>query len=338
MRIVTLHHMGFAAILRKLGHDVLTVSGTASADVCLAEPLTASKFLEVLASRGFKPDLVLWYDACQPPWVFGFERLPSVVIGYSVDQYMHPWHVPYSAAFDAVLVAQKDYLPLFTNAPTGRPAQWLPLFCDPAKDVAPGGERDIPVSFVGTLGGPANPGRKPFLDAFKTAAPLFCKQGAYAPVFGRSQIVLNQSAAGELNFRLFEAMACGAAVLTEETGNGLTELFTPGTDVLTYPRGDAVKAAATAKAALADPQALAALAAAGKRTVLASHTKVQRARHILALAEELAAAGAPARRLAAMRAVDGELRKAYAMLATDEQLPLPLEVREMYLSMAGGLR
>ena len=132
-------------------------------------------------------------------------------------------------------------------------------------------------------------------------------------------------------------MACGAAVLTEETANGLTELFTPGTDVLTYPRGDAVKAAATAKAALADPAALAALAAAGKRQVLASHTLVQRARRIIALAEELAAAGAPARRLAGISAVDAELRKAYAMLGTDEHLPLPLEVREMFLRMAGGL-
>lgn len=338
MRIATLHHMGFAPILRKLGHDVLTISGTETADLRLAEPMTAPKFLALLAARGFTPDLVLWYDACQPPWVFGFERLPSVVIGYSVDQYMHPWHVPYSAAFDAVLVAQKDYLPLFTDTPTNRPAQWLPLFCDPAQDVDPGGERDIPVSFIGTLRGAANPGRKPFLDAFKTVAPLFCKQGAYAPIFGRSRIVLNQSAAGELNFRLFQAMACGAAVLTEATGNGLAELFTPGTDVLTYPRGDAAQAAATAKAALADPAALAALARAGKRRVLANHTLVQRARRIVALAEELAAAGAPARRLAAMSAVDAELRKAYAMLATDEHLPLPLEVREMYLGIAGGLR
>jgi hypothetical protein len=337
MRIVTLHHMGFAPILRKLGHDVLTVSGMASADVRLAEPMTAAKFLEVLGARGFRPDLVLWYDACQPPWVFGFERLPSVVIGYSVDQYMHPWHVPYSAAFDAVLVAQKDYLPLFADSPTGRPAQWLPLFCDPARDLDPGRERDIPVSFVGTLDGAANPGRKPFLDAFKTVAPLFCKQGAYAPIFGRSRIVLNQSAAGELNFRLFEAMACGAAVLTEATGNGLTELFTPGTDILTYARGDAKTAAATAQAALADPAALAALAAAGKRQVLANHTLVQRARRIIALAEELAAAGAPARRLAGINAVDAELRKAYAMLATDGQLPLPLEVREMFLRMAGSM-
>ena len=95
MRIVTLHHMGFAAILRKLGHDVLAISGTPIADVHLTEPLVAAKFLDVLAARAFKPDLVLWYDACQPPWVFGFERLPSVVIGYSVDQYMHPWHVQF---------------------------------------------------------------------------------------------------------------------------------------------------------------------------------------------------------------------------------------------------
>jgi tryptophan 2,3-dioxygenase len=167
--------------------------------------------------------------------------------------------------------------------------------------------------------------------------PLFCKQGAYGPVFARSRLVLNQSAAGELNFRLFQAMACGAAVLTEDTENGLADLFTPGHDVLTYRRGDAGHAAAVAQKALENPDALAELAAAGKRNVLANHTIVQRARHIVALAEELAASGAPARRLARAAAVEASLRKAYAMLATDEQLPLPSAVREMYLQLAGGL-
>lgn len=334
MRIVNLHLQAFVETFRKLGHEVLSMGTTPDNDVHLTEPLSCKRFLDLLAEKSMRPDLILWCDACQPPWVFGFEQLPAVTIGYSIDQYMNPWHIPYSAAFDACFVAQKDYLPLFAASPTNRPASWLPLFCNPAIDRDPAIPRDIPVSFVGTLKSFANPSRQAFLDAFRSQAPLFAKQGRYAPVFARSRIVLNQSAAGELNFRLFQAMACGAAVLTEHTGNGLTDLFTPGLDCLTYQRGDAPNAAAVARAALADPAALAALAAAGKRKTLARHTVVSRARQILDTAVQLARDGAPARRLAAMARVQNELRKAYAILATDEGLPLSVGERQFYLAMA----
>jgi hypothetical protein len=333
MRILNLHNTAFVATFRKRGHDVLSIGTTADCDVRLAEPLSCKRLLDLLAARGFRPDLAFWCDGCQTPWIFGIETLPAVTVGFSVDQYMHPWHVPYSAAFDAFFVAQKDYLPLFAAAPTGRPAVWMPLFCDPGRDRDPGGTRDIPVSFVGTLDGAVNPGRRPFLEAFRKLAPLYATTGRYQPVFGRSRIVLNQSAAGELNFRLFEAMACGAAVLTEATGNGLTDLFTPGRDVLTYRRGDPAQAAATALAALADP-GLPALAAAGRRAVLARHTVTARARLVLDPAVARAAAGAPGERLARLPAVRAEVAKAYAMLATDERLPLAEGERRFFLEMA----
>jgi len=335
MRIVNLHHPAFIATFRKLGHEVLSIGTTPDCDVHLEQPLSCKRFLEILDAKAMRPDLIFWCDACQPPWIFGFENLPAVLIGYSVDQYLNPWHVPYSAAFDAFFVAQKDYLPLFADSPTNRPAAWMPLFCDPAKDRDPNIPRDIPVAFVGTLKSFGNPRRKPFLDAFRAQSPLFAKQGDYPSIFTRSRIVLNQSAAGELNFRLFQAMACGAAVLTEQTRNGLDELFTPGVDLLTYARGDAALAAAAAKTALADADKLSAVAAAGKRKTLSCHTVAHRARQILDTAAQMANAGAPARRRAAVAAVRAALRKAYAMLATDEGLPLLVGERQFFLDMAG---
>ncbi len=146
--------------------------------------------------------------------------MPSLTIGFSIDQYCNPWHVPYSAAFDCFLVAQKDYLSLFSLDQIRRPVRWFPLFCDPGKDKDLGVERDIPVSFVGTLGGRFNKEREPFLKSFKRECPLLILSGDYVPVFNRSRLVLNQSAAGECNFRMFQAMACGALLLTEDTGNG----------------------------------------------------------------------------------------------------------------------
>ena len=333
MRIVNLHHAGFVTTFRALGHEVFSIGTTVGCDVTLDAALSLRRLREVLAARFPDPDVVFWFDACQVPWVFGLETLPAVTIGYSVDQYMHPWHVPYSAGFDAFYVAQKDFLPLFANAPTPRPVAWAPLFCNPARDADREGRRDIPVSFVGTLDGRVNTERRAFLQAFRQKAPLVALTGNYAPVYNRSRIVLNQSAAGELNFRIFEAMACGAAVLTEDTGNGLRELFTPGENILVYRRGDPADAARVALAALNDP-ALPEIAAAGRDRVRKRHTVAVRAAMILAQAARLAVAHAPAKRLAQFAAVAAEMRKAYAMLAVDGALPLPEAQRRFFLAMA----
>ncbi|WP_368076627.1 glycosyltransferase [uncultured Desulfovibrio sp.] len=48
-------------------------------------------------------------------------------------------------------------------------------------------------------------------------------------------MTLNQKAFSEVNFRCFEAMACGAALLMEQCGNGLDELFTPDEDISPIP-------------------------------------------------------------------------------------------------------
>ena len=56
-------------------------------------------------------------------------------------------------------------------------------------------------------------------------------------------MALNQNAFSEVNFRCFEAMACGAALLMEQFGNGLDVLFTPDEEFPPYPKDDAVEAA-----------------------------------------------------------------------------------------------
>jgi hypothetical protein len=154
--------------------------------------------------------------------VLGLETLPCLTVGFSIDQYCNPWHVPLSAGFDILLAAQKDYAPLFQDARLPRRAEWFPLFCDAERDRDPGLERDIPVCFVGTQDPPLNPMRKPFLDAFRRGAPLLVRTGDFRPLFGRSRLVLNQCAVVELNFRIFEAMACARPCLTEDCENGRT--------------------------------------------------------------------------------------------------------------------
>lgn len=336
MLILSLDGTYLDAALRNLGHEVLAVGQEPGCDVILTSPLPARGLNDLLRSRDFRPDAALWCDTCRPPQVFGLENLPCPILGYSIDQYCNPWHVPYSVLFDHLFLAQRTFLPVFTRADMPRSLEWAPLFCDPLKDIPGNGERDIPVSFVGTLDPPLNPGRKPFLEGFRRFLPLVHLTGNYVPVFGRSRIVLNQSCVGELNFRVFQAMACGAAVLTEATGNGLDELFSPGAEVLTYPRGDVAAAVAAARQALAD-QALPKLAEAGRAKTLSRHSSTARALRVLELARILRERRSWEWRRKNGALVRRELGRAYAMLAADACLPLPQDYRALLIRIAGEM-
>lgn len=156
-------------------------------------------------------------------------------------------------------------------------------------------------------------------------------------MFGRSRLVLNQSAAGELNLRIFQAMACGAVVLTEDTGHGLRELFTPGQHLLVYERGNAASAAAAALDALAKPD-IEDIARAGQGEVLSRHTVAHRAETLLNEARKLLAANAQSSRLAQARAIRIRMATAYSILALDETLPLNGSLRQFYLDLAMSMR
>lgn len=332
MRILNLDGHYFVETFRRLGHEVLWLGPQQACDVQLTRTLSLGDLLAILERESFIPDLVIWADICKPPSVVGIENLPAVTVGYSIDQYCNPWHTPFSAAFDLMLLAQKDYIPVFEEANLGNELEWMPLFCHSHKDKDLGQERDIPVSFVGTVTGSINRERKAFLDAFKRQYPLFITKGNYVPVYNRSQIVLNQSAVGELNFRIFEAMACGAAVLTEETENGLHDLFANGEDVLLYPRGNPSAAVAVAREALSDPERLKTIAINGKRNVVNNHSSLIRAKHILKRAREIAAAG-PTWRKQNAKLVRRTVGYAYTILAVDTQINLSQEQRDFYAAI-----
>ncbi|SNS02400.1 Glycosyl transferases group 1 [Humidesulfovibrio mexicanus] len=333
MKILNIEGRYFVEAFRSLGHEVLTLGQGPGFDVPLDEMLSTRALWDLLASKNFRPDLALWCDHCTPPVVLGLETLPCLTVGFSIDQYCNPWHVPLSAGFDILLAAQKDYAPLFQDARLPRRAEWFPLFCDADRDRDPGLERDIPVCFVGTQDPPLNPMRKPFLDAFRRGAPLLARTGDFRPLFGRSRLVLNQCAVGELNFRIFEAMACGAALLTEDCENGLRDLFTPGEELLIYRRGDAAHAAATARTALERPD-LAQLARRGRDAVHARHSSLVRAKRILSLSEAALRRGQPRWRRENASLVREETARAYAMLATDATLRLPDSLRTHFAGLA----
>ncbi|WP_244147335.1 hypothetical protein [Desulfonatronovibrio hydrogenovorans] len=180
MRILNISGTHFVSSFRLLGHQVLSIGLSTDCDVPITNPLDIRGLWNVLDSKGFYPDLVFWNDTCRPPEVFGIERLPGVTIGLTIDQYCNPWHIPYSWAFDCLLVAQKDYLHFFSDHRLPRKSIWFPLFCNEQRDKDHGLEKDIPVSFVGTLNPPLNKDRTVFL---KESPPVHASGQILGSVF-----------------------------------------------------------------------------------------------------------------------------------------------------------
>ncbi len=318
MRLCILYVGGqyLAQSLRQLGHAVLSVCPNPEADIPLSHPGTVRNLLEQAAGRGFTPDMLFYADDGNLPLLIDPESAPCPSLYYSIDTYCNPWHLPYARGFDLVLVAQKDFLSLFTGE--GLPAQWFPLFCRSADETAPFDMRDIPVAFVGTLGHKNNLGREPFLRNFRALHPLVIRSGDFFPVFRRSRIVLNQTAFSELNFRCFEAMGCGSVLLMERCDNGLGELFTPDESILPpYPKNNAAEAARIASSYLARPRQLAEIAENGHRLVAQRHTSMVRAQRLTEHCRQLRATSAHRMRLGQADLRRIFVRTAFGMIASE---------------------
>ncbi|MDR2821126.1 MAG: glycosyltransferase [Desulfovibrio sp.] len=337
MNILVVGHRYFVQALQAAGHSVISLGSMGKGhDIACNSPVSAVRLQHILLKRGFEPQVLFCCDDGNLPILYGQETLPWLSIFYSIDTYCNLWHIPLAHAYDFALAAQRDYARMFSDE--GHAAQWFPLFYSHAGPEQNREEwlatRDIPISFVGTLQPRNIPERLPFLENFNKLRPLRFEQGEYTAVFRRSRIVLNQSAASELNFRLFEAAACGAAVLNDTDGQGFTELFSVGVDMLpVYPRLNARKAAALADFWLANPKGTARVALAGRRKVTTLHSVEARTQEFLRHCETLLQAQAPLQRLADIKRRQRLISTAYAILADDLPGTLP-EHKKFYGHLA----
>lgn len=307
--------------LRDLGHEVFSVGSRSECDFVMQHPMTAESLLKRLAAIGFQPDFFLYADDGNLPFLLNVEKLRFPSIFYSIDTFCNPWHIGFAAAFDLTLVAQKDYVPLFKKE--GWQSCWMPLFFSgktvPQLETREGyGRRDIPVSFVGTLQPRNIPSRLPFLKEFRNYSPLVYMQGDYRPIFARSCIVLNQTAVSEVNFRCFEAMSLGAALLIETCQNGLEDLFIAGKNILpTFPRNKGNIAASIARYWLERPEELATIALAGQQLVLSKHGAAHRAQDVSKFLDQLARSHEEEKRLSDLSRRSYLVGSAYGMIAAE---------------------
>jgi len=190
----------------------------------------------------------------------------------------YEWDLQKARGFDYVFAAQKDGMQRLKG--DGIPnVQWLPLACDPGIHAKVDTPKTYDVAFIGNL----FPGeRERLVKLLRERFPNSFVGRRYfremARVYSQAKIVFNRSLRGDLNMRVFEALASGSLLVTD-AACGLADLFKDGEHLVTYrDDGELVE---KIEYYLAHEEQRERLAAQGMREALRRHTYLLRMRRIL---------------------------------------------------------
>ncbi|MBX7144242.1 MAG: glycosyltransferase [Oligoflexia bacterium] len=297
MKILVFNQDWFISDLRQAGHEVISCGNSDHLDFRLQNPLIHIN--EVLAGlpNGFRPDRILWLDNSSPVMITGLEDCDIPALFYSVDTHHHVgFHKYLGHLFDYALVAQRDYIQSFRDV--GVEPEWMPLWASRLPDASL--EKKHGAVFVGTLNPKLNPERVAFFDQLKHQAPIMVMSGAWPLIFPFSEIVINQTVKGDLNFRVFEAMGSGCMLLTERSGNGLLDLFQEGQHLVTYEKNNVADAAQKIREYLGDLPRARRIAQQGREEIVLRHTQRVRAERVEQILKGLSKRKSNQRYLAAM--------------------------------------
>jgi spore maturation protein CgeB/Tfp pilus assembly protein PilF/ubiquinone/menaquinone biosynthesis C-methylase UbiE len=246
-------------------HDIAVPAEAAMADIMQALPAS------------FAPELFLWVESGMnftPPDI---RSLDCPKACYLIDSHLNlDWHRTWARLFDFVFVAQRQYLPVFTEA--GCPeVHWLPLACDPSLHRKLDVEKKYDVGFVGSINS-SHARRKELLERLSQHfAVRFdrCFLHDMVKLFNESRIVFNNALKDDMNMRVFEALACGSLLVTDRAdGSGLEELFRDEEHLVIYDDANLID---TVRYYLEHDDVSEKIARRGREQVLARHTYAHRA-------------------------------------------------------------
>ena len=189
-----------------------------------------------------------------------------------------------SADCDLVFAAQRDGAERLRAAGI-ESATWLPLACDPGIHRRHDVPKQYDVAFVGHIfPGP----RDELLQAIAREFPGHFIGRAFfdemARIYSASRVVFNRSLGNDVNMRVFEALACGSMLVTNDLAeNGQDELFQDRVHLATYREPGEMLEIIAYYLAHADERE--AIAAAGRAEAVGRHTYRHRMERLLAEAE-----------------------------------------------------
>jgi glycosyltransferase involved in cell wall biosynthesis len=217
-----------------MSHEVFTVSIPSRAseleNVETFLGYASRTSIEELQKRFGRIDLFLYVE---PLGLIptGMERAPFPTAAVLCDMHNHlPSRVQLARFFDHLFLYQRNYLSAFAEHPKDH-VHWMPFACD-IEAVRPLNlPRDLDVAFVGQLLTPDHERSRIVRQLalqWKVNPARYYPQAEIPSIYSRAKIVLNLPLKDDLNFRTFEAMSCGAMLLTRRVANGQEVLFEEG--------------------------------------------------------------------------------------------------------------
>ena len=234
-----------------------------------------------------RPDLLLVVERLGPRRLpLNLESIKIPRAFYALDPHLNLyWHQKYASAFDCVFTTQQSSMSAFRGK--GRPVHWLPWAVDLGVIFDHSLPRLYEIAFVGRVDPGSRRKRHQKLEALKSRFPVRvwgdCQDNAVSHqemgrIYSQARLVVNEAIQGEVNLRVFEALAAGALLLTEDVGPNLQGLFTPGGELITYGPHDLLEKAAYF---LSHEDERRAIAQQGRERVCAQHHTLARARQLL---------------------------------------------------------
>lgn len=281
LNLLLLNQSWFSNELRAIGHRVVVARALPlESEIAIPHRAISIQELLTLLPKDFSVDRILYFDDSRPLSIYGWDSAPVPTLFYSVDSHHHAeWHAILSAVFDKTLMAQKNYISIFKQH--ANDVSWFPLWSD--NYLSESKTRDIPVAFRGNMNETLHPERAKFFQELEKLVAVDAKPGPFAEAYTRAKIVLNQTVRGDLNARVFEAMLCGAMLITPKTENGLDELFVDGKDYVSYPEGDVLAAKEKIEFYLSNEGLRAEIASSGYNKAILHHTSLERAKVLSSL-------------------------------------------------------
>lgn len=315
----------FASHMRNAGYHV----------VVLPRNLDVVTWSDVVTHCGGVPDVFIYGDCSRQPFLKDVESFMCATVFYAIDTHIHSWYQRYAQAFDLCCVAMRDHLAGFAgHRLESDQLRWLPLFAKDQDRPIPSGDKPrYEVVFVGKNDPQLTPGRYALLKALGDRVPLTVLQGGYAELYSRAKLVLNVSEHGDLNFRVFETLGCGACLITPRVGHGLLDLFTDGEELFTYDSNDVPSLVSLISKLLSDETKRRVVAAAGLSAVDMKHRAATRGQEFIEWLRAHDLSQLAKRRLAARDLIRRDyLRLLYLHLAQAESSAARAR---MYLDFAG---
>lgn len=253
----------------------------------------AHQFVADKLPEGWAPSIYLWIDSGPKELPADLESIPGVKVCYLIDTHIAPdIRIEWARHFDYVFLAQRGQMEMFKSAGIEN-VHWLPLACSADLHRVARQSKQYDWAYIGRTTDDADDRRRGRIEALRGRFPNAYVGTAWpedmARIYAQSKIVVNACANNDVNMRVFEAMASGALLITDNA-DGLDALYEEGTHYVTY--ADNAGLIERVDYYLSREEERARIANAGHAYTLAQHTYDQRIETMLsAVLDDLGAIG-----------------------------------------------